>query len=198
MFVCRRRPSDITRRRAFTIVEMLIVVVILVLLATMMVPRLLSNDIRVYRATCEEVADMLTMFAQRDALTQQPVGVFYDEAAHRLEVRVYDQDIEQHDRVAEWRPDRFIRPVALPEFVELVDVLEDHRPVDIRRWPVASRPGQQRSMIEIVLGGPQGATTSISLAPHDASPMLFSHDKEPPVMATPIDLNAAGRMREDW
>jgi prepilin-type N-terminal cleavage/methylation domain-containing protein len=187
-----------TNNRAFTLVEVLVVVVILVLLATMMVPRLLTNDIRIYRATCEEVADMLMMFAQRDALSQQPVGLFYDESAHQIQVRLYDIDPESNDPTPEWRRDRFIRPVQLPDFVELLEVREDHAIVDIRQWPLTSRPGQHRPWIEIVLGGPDDEMTSISLAPHEVSPLVYSHSEQPPLIATPIDLNAAGRMREEW
>lgn len=184
--------------RAFTIVEVLVVVVILVLLATTMVPRLFTNDLRIYQATCEETADLLMMFAQRDALTQQPVGLFYNEDQRRIEVLLYDIDIESNDGKPTWRADRFIRPVQLPEFVELIDVLEDHTPTDIRQWPLASRPGQQRPWIEIVLGGPDDVVTSVSLAPYDLSPMVYVHDDQPPMIASPIDLNATGRMREDW
>jgi type II secretory pathway pseudopilin PulG len=187
-----------SNRLAFTIVEVLVVVVILVLLATMMVPRLFTNDVRIYRATCEELADMLMMFAQRDALSQQPVGLFYNEDLHQIEVLLYDVDPESYDRTPQWRQDRFIRPLKLPQFVELVEVLEDHATIDIRQWPLASRPGQQRPWIEIILGGPDGETTSITMAPHEVSPLVYSHDEQPPLIAVPVDLNAAGRMREDW
>lgn len=198
MFNARLTFPDSGPRRGFTIVEVLVVVIILVLLATMMVPRFLTNDMRVFRATCEETADLLMMFAQREALTQQSVGLFYDEDAHQLDVRLYDVDPESQDATPEWRRDRFIRPLALPEFVEVVEVKEDHMTVDIRQWPLTSRPGQERPWIEIVLGGPEGATTSISLAPYQVSPLVQQHGERSPMVAAPIDLNATGRMREDW
>lgn len=192
------QPPRCSLPRGFTLVELTVVLVVLVLLASMIVPRLTGNIDRLFKASGEQVADLLTMFAQRDSLAQQPVGLFYDEDAHQLLVRVYDIDPDSYDQTPQWRQDRFIRPLKLPEFVELVEVLEDHATVDIRQWPLTSRPGQQRPWIEIVLGGPDGATTSISLAPHDVSPLVYSHDDQPPQIAMPIDLNAAGRMREDW
>jgi hypothetical protein len=179
-------------------VELLVVIMIIVLLATMMVPRLLHNDVRVFRATCDEVADLLTMFAQRDSITQQPVGLYYDEDAHRLMVQVYDIDPESMDRRAEWRRDRFIRPVQLPPFVQVLDVFEDQSPVDIRRWPLTSRPGQERPWIEVVLGGPDDMMRTIVLAPYEIAPYIYGDGEPPPSVATPINLNAAGRMREDW
>ncbi|HRP63438.1 MAG TPA: prepilin-type N-terminal cleavage/methylation domain-containing protein [Phycisphaerales bacterium] len=189
-----RRPSRIAR--GFSLIELIVVIAILAILATMTVPRLLGNQDRQFRATCDQVADMLTMYARRDSLAEKPIGLMYDEARRWLIVTVYDMEQGSESKAYDWRWDRYIQPVKLPDFVHLGEVRIDGSRVDITNWPYRSRPGHERPMIEIVLDGPEESIT-IALASYAVTPRQF-RDGASANFPMPIDLNAAGQMREDW
>lgn len=172
--------------------------VLLGLIASMMVPRLLGNESRVFQLTCDQVADMLTMFAKRESLGSKPIGLLYDPDRHWLYVMEFDAEEDSRLRDAIWQHDMLIRPVRLPDFVELTDVRSDGDSVDISAWPLTNRPGQTRPAVTISLRGPEGESVTFHLPSHAVAPQRFGDGARTTSHPSPIDLNAMGRSRGEW
>jgi prepilin-type N-terminal cleavage/methylation domain-containing protein len=191
------RTANRAAARGFTVIEMLIVVVILAILAGMAVPRLFTNDHRIFRLTCDEVADLLTMYAKRESTGSRPVGLMYDEQRHALVMLEFDVDDQSARGRARWRTDALIQPVRLPEFVELVEVRADGDYIDITEWPLSNRPGQERPRISLSLQG-VGRTVTLVLPPHAVSPRQIGWSDDDAMHPVPVDLNSIGLSRGEW
>lgn len=189
------------RNRCFTLVEMIVVMAVLAVVMAMTVPRMFGREGRVLQLSADRVADLLTMFAQRENLSSRPSGIWHDTATHRLVLMVLDADGATPEQPAQWRPDRTVKPVQLPASVDVergVGVSIDGTMVDISRWPIATEPGKRRPRIEISLYDDDGRVKTLVLPSHALRP--YDLDDPDAVFASrePIDLDAAGRHREDW
>ncbi len=194
------RLSDVSRtRRGFTLLEVVIVIAILAILAALAIPRLLDHEHRLFNLTCDRTSDLLTIFAQRSALGQTPVGIRFDYERRWLEVMVYDVPEGSLDGQGQWRTDPFITPVKFPpmETARLLEVRGDGREFDTSVWPLSTTPGQDRPSIEIILEGPS-RTVTIALPPYAVSPKQIDWDDPQAELYTPIDLTSIGRSREEW
>ncbi len=189
------------RNRCFTLVEMIVVMAVLAVVMAMTVPRMFGREGRVLQLSADRVADLLTMFAQRENLSSRPSGIWHDTATHRLVLMVLDADGATPEQPAQWRPDRTVKPVQLPASVDVergVGVSIDGTMVDISRWPIATEPGKRRPRIEISLYDDDGRVKTLVLPSHALKP--YDLDDTDAVLAArqPVDLDAAGRHREDW
>ena len=184
-------------RRGFTLLEMIVVVVILAILFSMSIPRFGGTQRRALQLASDQVADLLTMYAQRATLGQKPVAVAYDPDRRSIMLLVIDIDDDRPDQPADWQVDRLVTPVKLPDSVELLDARADGDPVDIALWPIANRPGKDRPTIEITLLGRDRQVTVV-LPSHAVAPRQVDPDRPEPALRMPIDLDATGRHREEW
>lgn len=188
-------------RRSFTLVEMVVVIAVLAVIMALTLPRMIGREGRVLQLAADGVADLMTMYAQRESLSSRPTGIWHDRASHRLVLVVLARDDARPDEPANWRPDRTVRPVRLPSNVDVergVGASIDGSPVDISQWPIATEPGKRRPRIEISLYADDGQVKTIVLASHALKP--YHIDDEESVLASrqPVDLDGAGRQREDW
>jgi len=179
---------------------MVIVIAILAIIMAMTVPRMLGREGRAFQLTADRVADLLTMYAQRESLASRPSAIWHDADTHRLVLMVLDTDAATLDQRAQWRPDRTVKPVQLPPSVDVergVGASIDGTAVDISLWPIATEPGKRRPRIEISLYDDDGRVKTLVLPSHALRPYDLD---DPEALATrePIDLDAAGRHREDW
>lgn len=184
----------------FTLLEVIIVIALLAIMASIAVPRLVSHEGRTLQLAADGVADLLTVYAQREQLSARPVGIWHDAQRNWLVLMVLDIDPANPDEPAAWRPDRACKPLKLPASVSSDGVLvtADGSPVEIRQWPIATQPGQQRRSIEITLITNDGRTTTVELASHAMAPHHVDQASIELGERVPIDLDAAGRQREDW
>ncbi len=191
--------TSITDRRGFTLIELTVVVLLLALMAGITVPRLVGQEKRVLNHAADEVADLLMMYAQRAAHAQRPAGIALDPDGSRLSLLVLDIDAARPDEPAEWRIDPFVRPVRLPELADdgVLAFAAGER-VDIAQWPISSFPGQERDTVEIRLIAGDGSTRSIVLPGHAIVPFQVERTDELLAQRQPVDLDQAGRNREDW
>lgn len=190
----RFRPA----RRGFTIIEVTVVVIILALLATMMIPRFGGTGKRQFRHTAEQVADLMVMFAQREQLQRNPVGIRYDTERHALELVILDSDPQTRVPGSRWVVDAYVTPIRLPERVEIVDVRADDDSVTIADWPLATTPGAERPKIEITLADDVYVAT-VKLPGHAIAPQITGLDeRRNEVNWESVDLDSAGRSREEW
>lgn len=192
--------SSRTSRHAFTLIELVVVVAVLAILSAMIVPRLGGHEKRLMSLAVEEVADMLTMYAQRDALSNRPAGIWHDTDRNWLVLMTLDTDEANPDEPDHWWPDPFVRPVKLPPLISKngVFVRADGELVDIRIWPLATALGQNRPALEIMLMADDGWTRTLVLPGHALVPYLLTSASELTGVRVPIDLDAAGLRQEDW
>jgi len=179
----------------------MIVVGVLAVITAMTVPRLLSREGRMFQLTADRVADLLTMFAQRESLSARPAGIWLDKERRRLVLMVLDIDEAAREEPALWRPDRTVRPVPMPTTIDVergIVVSVDGSTVDISQWPVATEPGRPRPRIEISLYADDGSVKTIALPAHAMAPYQLDDAHAALASRRPLDLDAAGRSREDW
>ncbi len=178
---------------------MLVALTVLAIVIAVITPRLVGQERREFELAVEQVVDLMTMFAQRDALAGKPAGIWHDAQRNWIVLLIMDVDELNPTEGAEWLPDPFVRPVRLPGTVPAEGVLArvDGDPIDFASWPIATAPGRQRQSVEIELRSDQDAHRTIVLPSHAVAP----YELESPRLAglrRPIDLDAAGRTREDW
>lgn len=173
------------------------VVVMLAILAGMIVPRLSTNERREFRLAVDQVADLLTMYAQRESLGQKIVGL--QQHGHALQLMLLDYDNTQPGASANWRSDVYVKPVKFPPFMrtEDVEIWADGEYVDTSTWPLSTELGQDRPMIEMAMTG-AGESARLVLAPYAVAPVNLSDLRDSAGVRERLDLDAAGRSREDW
>ena len=188
-------------RRGFTLIELIVVMIIMGVMATMIVPRMGGQRSRAFELAADQVADLLTMYAQRDALSSQPAGILHDVQRNAVVLMILDIDPADPDAPREWRPDPLVEPVRLPSSISVdgVWLRVEGRLTDIQQWPIATTPGQDRASIEIGLATDEGLRRSLVLPGHAIVPYTPGSDDEMTTISRqPIDLDAVGRHREDW
>jgi prepilin-type N-terminal cleavage/methylation domain-containing protein len=189
------------RNRAFTLLEVVLVIALLAILMSMVMPRLIISRGRGLELAAERVADVLTMFAQRESLSGRPVGIWHDAQRNWIVLVALEAAPEGPGDAADWRPDRAVAPAKLPDSVDPdrgVLAVVDGRAIDFRQWPIASEPGKPRPRLEITLADGEGREQTVVLPPHAIAPYLASDEHARLAAREPIDLDAAGRWREDW
>ncbi len=184
-------------RFGFTLIELIVVIMVMAIMATLILPRLFGNDRRQFQNVADQVSDLLMMYAQRESLGTKPVGLWENTERRQLELmtlEVFDDSVEVQSG---WVSDRTVRPVSLPNDVSILDVQADGESVDLSEWPMQSPPGQLRPSLAIILEGPSGIIT-IAMASHSLVALQIHSEQYAEWMGGPVDLDAAGRDREDW
>jgi type II secretory pathway pseudopilin PulG len=180
----------------------IVVVMIITLMAAMIIPRIQGNARRQFKLTGDEVADLLLMFAQREALAQNPVGIFHDYADNSLRLMRLERDPQRfNDRAGQWVADPIVKPVKLPTQLlppDNVNVLVDGQPEDITVYPLATEPGERRPSVEIRLQNNEGDSIRIMLDSFAVTPRIIQSGAAFVDVPQVIDLDAEGRTREDW
>ena len=182
--------------RAFTLLEMIVVIVVLGILAVMAVPKLTGNRVREYELKVEETADLIVMFAHRLATSTKATGLQYDSQNRRLYLLTLMTD--ENDDVSYWIDDPLSPPVTFPAWMEedAVAIFTDGDLLDTSQWPLTTMPGEIRPIIEISVAWEEHAAL-IMLSAHAMAPSVWL-DGDGTEPLTPIDLDAAGRSREEW
>ncbi|MEM7228101.1 MAG: prepilin-type N-terminal cleavage/methylation domain-containing protein [Planctomycetota bacterium] len=187
------------RRRGFTLIEISVVVIILALLMGLAIPRLVGNERREFDVYVEYVVDLLVMFAQRDMTSSNSVGIAMDADTGALYLQVQVPNPEEETLPPIWEVDRYVKPIRLPNFIEMDDirVYQDGREIDITEWPLTSPPNGQRPEVQIEIET-NDYNASLVLRPHDVVPRLMGQRPETSDLREPIDLDAEGRDQEEW
>lgn len=194
------RTARRSQRRAFTLLELLITLVIIAIFASITAPRLFRSNKHEFELFVERVGDMLTMYAQRENLMRQPIGLRINETANALELVVMRRNENETGAPSTWYVDRFVDPIRLPDqdVVERVEFRADGAWTDIRAYPLANDPARPRPNINVFIYGPDQQQVVWTLPSHAVTPRRYGgrHTDDPAMTA--IDLDAEGRTREDW
>jgi prepilin-type N-terminal cleavage/methylation domain-containing protein len=193
----RARNHSIPARRAFTLIELVVVVVILAIAAVAIVPRLGGTVRQEASNAVDKVAELVRLFAFREALGSQQVALWRDGMDGRIHLVVKDRDPDNPDEPPDWRADRFASPVALPDGLELVDARVDGQRVDPAEWNISSVPGGERPKIELRFVG-HGVDSSVVLPAGSPSVFRVDADKPEPFARDVIDLDRTGKGDEPW
>lgn len=183
--------------RGFTLIELVVVVIMIAIAAAAIVPRFTGTARQEADVSVDQVAELLRLYAYRQALGSQQVALWRDGNDGRLHLIVKDAPPDDPTAPAEWRPDRFAAPVALTPGLEVDEVRVDDKRVDPGEFTIASVPGGDRAKIEIRLVG-HGLDSTVSLPTGSPSVVRVDADKPAPFARVPIDLNRAGRERDPW
>lgn len=170
---------------------------ILAILMSMTVPRFLDRGRRNLQLASDRVADLLTMYAQRESLGQKPVGLWHDDEQNWIVLLIVDDAGTADVPTGKWRQDTTVAPVKLPANVSLYEVRADHEPVDITSWPLTHTPGEDRPDIEIILSTDDDELI-ISLGPYSVAPHQYAPGEYAQSDRRPMDLDGSGLSREDW
>jgi len=186
-------------RRAFTLLELIITLVIIALLASISLPRLFQSSRHEFELFVERVGDMLTMYAQRENLMRQPIGLRINESTDALELVVMRRNTDAPDAPSTWYVDRFVDPIPLPpdEVVDSIEFLADGAWVDVRSFPLTNDPARLRPHIEVHIYGRTEHVIWV-LAPHAVTPRRYGGVRSDDPIVRAIDLDEEGRTREQW
>ena len=193
------RPSQPTRN-AFTLMEIIVTIVVMSIIMAITLPRLGNTDRRKMQLAAEQLADMLTMYAQHAATEHRPISIWHDYERNWIVLLVMDINPAAPNEPPQWQVDRFVQPIKLPDSVDRQNVLgmQDGESVDFQRWPIATKPGQPRSDIQIAFSDDDGLTKTLLLQSHAITPLQLDNAVESSAMRLAIDLDATGRRQEDW
>ncbi len=188
-------------RLGFTLIEVTVATVIIVILAAMIIPRFSGTERRQFEAVVEQVSDMLVVYAHRDRMNRQPVGIFHDYERNWLTVVLLEDEEAPGTDQYGWRVDPIVTPVKLPDDITEVFATEDHNMVDITQWPLTNRSDQSRPTIALEIVSASYSAT-LTLEPHAMAPRVsYSFDTQRRGGANardPINLDRGGRNREEW
>lgn len=187
-------------RRAFTLIELVVVMIVMSIIMAITLPRLSNTDGRKLQNAADELADMLTMFAHHAATEHRPIAIWHDYQRNWIVLLVMDIDPATPNDPPQWQIDRFVQPIKLPDSVDRTTVfgMQDGEAVDFQRWPIATKPGQPRTEIQISFTDNTGLTKTLLLKGHSLTPVQLDNAAETSAIRLAIDLDATGRRQEDW
>jgi type II secretory pathway pseudopilin PulG len=177
--------------------ELMVVLIILAVLASIALPRVTGSAKRSFETSVDQLSDLLMMYAQRDRLSERPVGIQYDPTRRWLMLVVMQTEDDNKGR---WVIDRFVNPVKLPELIDADTLIfsADDEPLDIVNFPLTHQPGESRPTITVTVQSEERAFEAmLHLAPHDLAPRRIDGN-DYYVARQGIDLDSVGRAREDW
>lgn len=173
------------------------VLTILALLTAIAVPRFTSVDRRKAQAGLDHLEDMLTVFAYRDSLGTQRLGLGPNPLTGTIDLLIKEFDPEDPVASGEWLPDRLVQPVDLPPNLQITEVLVDGRAVDLDNWFIATVPGSDRPSIRIFVEGPE-ISAELRLEPYMMAPVVIQAGRDTPPVRLPVDLDQTGLDRGTW
>ncbi|MCA9295185.1 MAG: prepilin-type N-terminal cleavage/methylation domain-containing protein [Phycisphaerales bacterium] len=193
------RRTSRTTRRGFTLLEMMVTITILVVFASITVPRLFGNQKREFDVFVEQMSDLLMMFAQRDNLSTQAVGIVMNKDKQQIYLQLLLPNEQDNSLPPTWTFDKYVRPVSIPAFIgiEGVRFYEDGREIDITDWPLTSPANGQRPDVRVTIETRELSTT-LQLTPHDVLPKRVGEGTEVDELRVPIDLDKEGRDTDPW
>ena len=195
----RQRTTGTARRVAagFTLVEIVLVIAVLAIMAGFIVPRMGAVKRSEAQLAADEIEDLLRMFAYRNSVMTQQVGIWRRPEDGSIALMIRDIDPARDDDERIWQEDKLSVPVQLPLEVDIVEVRSGDEWLDPGSFFVQTAPDGSRPSVEIRLAGPTGEFT-LGLDPHASAPRRTSPGGRDAESREPVDLNAEGMERLPW
>lgn len=191
-----RNPA---RRRAFTLIEVLVVVAMLSMLAGIVFVRFTSTAGREAQFAAQETADLLTFFAHRASTGDANIAIGYDPEAATIMLLELVGDPMNPDNLPRWEFDAYTSMVQLPSHMSVNAVRRDGRAISREDWFIPIMPGESRPNIELdLVSESTGRTYTIYLASFEIGADIIEDGEDRNFHRLPTDLDAAGRSNEIW
>ncbi|MEY3025289.1 MAG: hypothetical protein RL136_651 [Planctomycetota bacterium] len=187
----RPRPNG----RGFSLLEMVVVSVLLAIISVIAVPRFFAVARQREEKAISDVEDLLRMFAFRNSVGTQQIGLHHDARFGEVSLWILDLNPKDPEGPRVWQQDRLSNPVELPEGMVVGFASADGIPVRDDTWIISSHPDGSRPLIEIGLKG-QHAEGTVMLDTYSTVPMRL--DREDGLVRQPIDLDREGRTYDRW
>lgn len=170
--------------------------VLLGLLASLIIPRVVGQEERRTDLFLRQVQDLVTMFAFRESMGAEQVGIWQNPLERSLELVILRTDPEYPEDPPQWVSDPLTPRVVLPENVFISDARMDGQSMGMEDWLITSSPGSIRPSVEIDIATERSVTT-IAL-PSYAVTALRDDEASGQSIREVFDLDSSGRDREDW
>ncbi len=182
-----------------TIVEVIVVVVILGLLAAITVPRLVGGEARHISAKAEEVSQVLTALARRDAVLSQALALEYDGEAGAVRILVRDPNPDAREP---WGTDALLPSVDMSN-IRMTSVEVDGAEMDPSSFRVVLDQFTPRPSLRLVLTDARGGNAqSVEMAATAGQARVVMGDQHGKGLSggegSAIDLDEIGKDREAW
>ena len=193
----RRKPAwREVMRRGFTLLELIVVISILAIVSSVVIPRLRGLSKGKADVACERLNELLSLFAWRDNAGSQQCAIYMNPDTGAIELWTLEPNPKRLTEQADWKPDRFVQPVLIPEGVEL-EVIADGLRLDGNEWRIVGSPSGNRVRIEMKVIA-EGFEALLVLAPGAAMPTRVDNGKVMDDQRAALDLDARGMSREPW
>jgi len=190
-----QREKPRSSLRGFSLIEVVAVCVILAIVASLALPRFLVVERGREEKAILEVEDLLRMFAFRNSIATQQIGLQYDDRAREVSLWILDLNPKDPEGPRVWQQDRLSTVVELPDSMRIDYALEDEVEKRDERWAITSHPDGSRPRITVSLLG-AGTAGVIVLENHSNVPIRT--DRQGETVREPIDLDREGRTMERW
>lgn len=163
--VCATR-GGVAARRAFTLIELIVVIIIVAIFAGLTLPRAFGNSDRLADVECQDVQRLLTIAAERESLSPEPVGLEYDHRASTLRLLVRRIGSAFAPRGAgasgasetSWVADPLISPVTLSR-TTLTGAWADGRALAKDGWRLVFSQSDPRPSLVLQVDGKNGGSS---------------------------------------
>ncbi len=172
------------------------VAVVLAILAALVVPRFGSVRRTEDRLAVDQIADLMRMWAYRNSVMTQQVGIWRNGETGILTLMIRDLDPDHPDEAPIWQHDRLSNEVRLPDTSTIIEVLIDGERQDVGNWFVQSNADGSRPRFEVAINGAIGESRLI-LEPFSSSVQRIAPDGTTGARA-PIDLDREIGERTPW
>ena len=182
-------------RRGFSLLEVVVVSILLAIISVMALPRFLAVAKQREEKAVAEVEDLLRMFAFRNGIGSQQIGLHYDEGRGEVSLWILDLNPKDPEGPRVWQQDRLSNVVELPEAMVVDGASADDIEMRDEMWTITSNPDGSRPRIAVSL---KGRETSGVVVLENYSNVPLRADSDAALVRQPIDLDREGRALDPW
>jgi prepilin-type N-terminal cleavage/methylation domain-containing protein len=192
-----RHLHSASKRRAFTLIEVVIVVLIISLMAGLIIPRLGGVGRRAEQLAVDRVADLLAAFSYRDSLASGSTAIEYSANQGSLTLLTLRRPPETPEDPPIWMRDVLAPVIRIPDTI-VMNAYEDGAILPNGDWSLITNLDGTRPKIEIELSG-STVNATVMLDPWAQTPAVVDENNPAPTtLLDAIDLDAVGQDKDPW
>jgi type II secretory pathway pseudopilin PulG len=175
---------------------MVVVIAIMAIIVAFIAPRMTALKQTEGRYAADQVADLMRMWAYRNSMMTQQVGLWCDPERKEIRLMIRDIDPRRPDDGPVWQEDRLTIPVRLPEGTTLTEVYIDGAGRNTDDWFVQSNADGSRPRFE--LGVSTGNSVTRLLVEPYSTTVVRSDDRAGGASRQRVDLDREGARDIPW